>query len=277
MHVNAERTGGAWIRTRGTPHDGAMRGSQGDGDEAADGALIAALRSGTPAAASDIVARFRPMLLRAARHVGSAGEPAADLADEALADAIVHLAVPGTETPGSLRAYLLRSLRNRAINAARVRERQQRWSVEASGTDGASEPQLEGAVVGCASEHSIRSSHGPAWEGPGAMAPALAALARALTTALTAEDQLLVTWLSHYVPQREIAGWLGLSYDAVEKRVQRLRARLHRVAEQYTDGLGPAERAEVLAFLRRGAADRQTSDEQVGPSKTSAATTARSL
>ena len=75
------------------------------------------------------------------------------------------------------------------------------------------------------SESSQRASAGPGWEPP-RPSRAVASLATALLADLSEDERLLLVWVSHHVPYREIAAWLGIGYAAVGKRVERLRARL---------------------------------------------------
>lgn len=220
-------------------------------DALGDRALIVAIRCGSAAAVREFVLRYRPMLLLATRRLGQLPGDRDDMVDEVLHDAAMHLADAAAPVPLAVRGYLLRSLRNRIANACRARDRRSRMAAAASDAAGDTESYFEHAVVGCASEHSVRASHGPGWDGPHAVAPGLARLVALLTATLSAEDRVLVEWLAHHVPQQEIAAWLGLGYDATSKRVRRLRARLQAAAIRHTEHLSPTERQEVMTFLRR--------------------------
>jgi DNA-directed RNA polymerase specialized sigma24 family protein len=216
-----------------------------------DRALVVAIRCGSAAALREFVLRYRPMLVLAGRRWGLAEDERDDVVDEVLHDTAIHLTDPGAPVPVAVRGYLLRSLRNRIANARRTQERRSRATAAATDSACEAEPHFEQAVVGCASEHSVRASHGPGWDGPRAIAPGLARLVTLLTAGLSVEDRALVEWLGHHVPQQEIAAWLGIGYDATSKRVRRLRARLQAVAVRHIEHLNPAERQEVMAFLRR--------------------------
>ncbi len=232
-----------------------MRGAQpeSDADALGDRALVVALRCGSPAAVRAFVSRFRPMLVMAARRYAIDEAERGDLADELLAEAAAHFMDSSAPVPLSVRGYLLRGLRNRVLNAARGRQRRERATAAATDAAGDPESQFERAVPGCASEHSLRSSRGPDWDGPSPLTPALARLAGTLAAELSVDERLLVTWLGHHVPHQEIAAWLGLGYDATSKRIRRLRARLHAAALRYAADLDPTEREQVLTFLRRAA------------------------
>lgn len=224
-------------------------------DGLGDRALVVAMRCGSAGAIREFVVRYRPMLVLAARRMGVRAGAHDDAVDEVLHDAAIHLTDSTTPVPLAVRGYLVRSLRNRIVNARRAQERRSRATVAANDSAGAGEPYFEHAVVGCASEHSVRASHGPAWEGPRPLGPGLTRLAALLTAELSAEERALVEWLAHHVPQQEIAAWLGLGYDATSKRVRRLRARLQAAAVRHIEHLSATERQEVVSFLRRSVND----------------------
>ena len=225
--------------------------TEADAESLGDRALVAALRCGSSNALREFVLRFRPMLVQASRRLGAVSPDGEDVADEVLHDAALRLGDAAAPVPVAVRGYLLRSLHNRLANVRRSRERRLHATTTATDVACAEEPYFEHAVVGCASEYSVQASHGPANDGPQRVSPALARLARELTSELRVEDRLLVEWLSDHVPQQEIAAWLGLGYDATSKRVRRLRARLQAAAMRYVERLSPAERRHVLSFLRR--------------------------
>jgi DNA-directed RNA polymerase specialized sigma24 family protein len=224
-----------------------------EADALGDRALVVAIRCGSAAAVREFVWRYRPMLLLAARRLGLLDDERADIVDEVLHDTAIHLSDAAAPVPLAVRGYLLRSLRNRITNARRARERRSRATTAATDAACDAEPYFEHAVVGCASEHSVRASHGLAWDGPCPVAPGLLRLVGLLTSTLSVEDRALIEWLSYHVPQQEIAAWLGLGYEATSKRVRRLRARLQAAAIRHIEHLSADERREVLTFLRRAA------------------------
>jgi DNA-directed RNA polymerase specialized sigma24 family protein len=196
-----------------------------------DQALVAALRCEDEGALREFFLRFRPALLLAARGLGvDAGERAA-LVDDCLADVAVHLITSGAPAPRSLPAYLARSLRNRVLNAARGRARAERR-------------ELEDALW---AEPTIVPNESDAPP----LAPALRRLAAALEGMLNEEERLLAVWMSHCVPQPEIARWLGIGSKAAAKRIERLRQRLQRAALGYIETVAGDERRELLTFLGR--------------------------
>jgi RNA polymerase sigma factor (sigma-70 family) len=208
-----------------------------------DPALVAALRCEDEGALREFFLRFRPALVLSARRLRvDAGELDA-LVDDCLADVAVHLITSDVPPPRSLPAYLARSLRNRVLNGLRARARAERRLPEEVGDA------PEGAVAACCSDHAVRSSG--LREEPSPLAPALLRLAQALEATLGEEDRLLAVWLSHCVPPREIAAWLGLAERTAAKRVERLRERLQLAALGYLDAAEGDDRRELLAFLGR--------------------------
>jgi DNA-directed RNA polymerase specialized sigma24 family protein len=206
------------------------------------------------------------MLLLAARRLGLPDGERDDTVDEVLHDTAIHLSDPGAPVPLAVRGYLLRSLRNRIANARRAGDRRARATSTATDVACDAEPYFEQAVVGCASEHSVRASHGLGWDGPAPVAPGLVRLVALLVSTLSAEDRALVEWLSYHVPQQEIAAWLGLGYEATSKRVRRLRARLQAAALRHIEHLSAEERREVMTFLRRaGSPEAHTHGASTAP------------
>jgi len=208
-----------------------------------DHALVAALRCEDEGALREFFLRFRPALVLTAARLGVEAGERDSLVDDCLADVAVHLIGSAGPPPRSLPAYLARSLRNRVLNDLRTRARAERRLAE----DLADTP--EGAVDACCSDHAVRSSG--TRDDPTPLAPALGRLAEALGATLGEEDRLLAVWLSHCVPTREIAAWLGLGERTTAKRIERLRERLQLAAVAIARRLEMAKRRELLAFLGR--------------------------
>lgn len=208
-----------------------------------DHALVAALRCEDEGALREFFLRFRPALVLTAARLGVEAGERDSLVDDCLADVAVHLIGSAGPPPRSLPAYLARSLRNRVLNDLRTRARAERRLAE----DLADTP--EGAVDACCSDHAVRSSG--TRDDPTPLAPALGRLAEALGATLGEEDRLLAVWLSHCVPTREIAAWLGLGERTTAKRIERLRERLQLAAFRHLEAAGDGDRRELLAFLGR--------------------------
>ena len=211
-----------------------------------DVALVEAMRRGEPGALREFLLRFEPLLEYHAHRLGASGGERDDLVGETLEDAALALVAPTAIVPRSLPAYLVTALRNRLLNtrrgargAARMRESLPRTADRAGAVDD-----------GLCSESTLRAGAGPAWEPP-RPSRVVAALAAALFDDLSDDDRVLLVWVSHHVPYREIAQWLGLGYAAVGKRVERLRARLRAKADVHLASLGDADRAALEALLTR--------------------------
>ena len=215
-----------------------------------DQALVAALRCEDEGALREFFLRFRPALVLAAHRLRVDPGELDALVDDCLADVAVHLITSDTAPPRSLPAYLARSLRNRVLNGLRARERAERRLTEQCRPEEA-DAALEGAVAACCSDYALRASGTQV--DPPPLAPALARLANTLAATLVEEDRLLAVWLSHCVPLREIAAWLGLSDRTAAKRIERLRERLQHVALRQLETAEGDERRELLAFLGRAA------------------------
>ena len=215
-----------------------------------DPTLVTAMRRADDLAFREFVLRFRPYLLDVAARVGApAGERDALVVD-VLVDACARLADDRHPPPRTLAAYLGTALRNRWRNVCRAERRRHAHDVDALAVEVADAAD-EAAVPSLASDWSRRASRAPDDE-PAPLHPALAALAAALAAELRDdEERLVLAWLGHHVPQRLIAGWLGVSYAAASKRIERLRQRLRRAALEHAASLGDAERRVLLAFFRR--------------------------
>ena len=81
--------------------------------------------------------------------------------------------------------------------------------------------------------------------------PALERLASMIEEGLTADEEQILSWVARWVPQSDIAEWLGITHGALRNRVMRLRARLKEVAMQYAATFTGTERAELSDFFRR--------------------------
>ena len=213
-----------------------------------DQALVAALRCEDEGALREFFLRFRPALVLAARRLRVDPGELDALVDDCLADVAVHLITSDTAPPRALPAYLARSLRNHVLNGLRAHGRAERRLAEQCAPEETG-GRLEGAIAACCSDYALRASG--AQPDPPPLAPALSRLANALVATLADEDRLLAVWLSHCVPPREIAAWLGLGDRAAAKRIERLRERLQFVALRELEAAEGDDRKELLAFLGR--------------------------
>jgi DNA-directed RNA polymerase specialized sigma24 family protein len=222
-----------------------------------DAALVAAMRREERAALAEFYARFAPLLRRCARLWGVPPAERETAVDDVLADVALALMRHTRPVPRSLAAYLATSFRHHLGTDHRRDERRRRRVselCEPGDADGASVGAAAadaGAARALCSDHARRSARGLD-AAPGAPSAALAALARHLESRLSDDDRLLLAWLAHHVPLRTAAAWLGVSYESVSKRAQRLRARMRAASLMYVDALPAAERREVERVLARG-------------------------
>ena len=217
-----------------------------------DRELVDAMRRDDRHAFAEFQLRFMPLLLAEARRARIASDVQAEIVTELLDDVILRLLTPGARVPQAMAAYLATTFRRRVINAARGAARRARV-VRESSSDGADDGAVElGNVAALSSEGTRRASAGPIGEAA-PTSPAVIHFADALGRDLSEEERRLLEWAASHVPQREIAAWLGIGYEAAGKRVRRLRARLIAEARARIAELDPAERAVVERLLRRAA------------------------
>jgi len=208
-----------------------------------DAALVEAMRQGDPSALREFLLRFEPLLEHHAHRLGASGGERDDLVGDTLEDAALALVVPNAATPRSVPAYLVTSLRNRIFNSRRAATGPRRVRESALGD----RPSADDALC---SESSQRASAGPGWEPP-RPSRAVASLATVLLDDLPDDDRLLLVWVSHHVPYREIAAWLGIGYAAVGKRVERLRTRLRARADLHLAASTDADRRVLETLFTR--------------------------
>jgi len=244
--------------------------------EAPDRDLVEAIRRKSEPALIEFFRRFRPLLLREAR--GLVVQPAlrAELVDDCLADVALRLLRHTMATPRMIAPYLIRALRLQRLKHRRAelrrRELEDPRTPAARGgpadTPGASEPRCQPndlrAGDAMLSEATLRAGAGPAWS-LHALSPALERLAHALEEGLSEEDRLLLVWVGNWVPQSEIAAWLGITHGATRNRIMRLREQLRHAAIRAALSFPESERAELHRFFRRASRiDKQTPGASVG-------------
>jgi len=80
----------------------------------------------------------------------------------------------------------------------------------------------------------------------------------------TEEEQSLLVWASEQVPRRVMAQWLGTSYEATNKKMSRLTAKLRAAAVTAAKEFTDAERRELARLLGgEGGADSQSTDGDI--------------
>jgi len=212
---------------------------------ASDVALLAELRALNPAAMGELIRRCRPGLARYAKRIGVPRGEREVLADEVLDDAVLRLIQPGAPAPRQLASYVARMLRNRYANQLRADgRRDQRHASRV--TDGGAIGDV--AVAAVVSEHAIRTAGRDTSEDAGALL--VARLGRQLMRELGEQDRELLGWVAEGVPNREIASWIGSTYDATKRRVSRLRVRARARALEIIEGWPRVHRRLLERTLR---------------------------
>ena len=210
-----------------------------------DVALVEAMRDGNEMAWGEFVDRFRPLLERFARQTGIPPSDWDTCIMDVLGDTALKLAARRLVLPTSLGTYLVRAARNRHLELRRAAARRDRYYSSASDANVA-----EHVVVSLCSECTLRASEGSDSSDIIASS-ALARLASILSAELSEDEVLLLSWRSAGVPHRQIAQWLGITYDAAAKRVARLAHRLRAIAQLRAGSFPPEERPELGRFFRR--------------------------
>jgi hypothetical protein len=206
------------------------------------------MRDGDELAWGEFDDRFRPLLESFARRTGVPRWEWDACITDVLDDEALKFAERTTLLPDNFGAYLVRAVHNRRLRLKRAAMVRERYHDAASNSSDASER----VVVALCSENTMRVSAGP--EMVAASVPVssgLTRLARILQDELSRDELLLLTWRSAGVPLRQVASWLGISYDAAAKRTVRLCHRLRAVARLRVDSFPPEERREVDRFFRR--------------------------
>jgi DNA-directed RNA polymerase specialized sigma24 family protein len=203
------------------------------------------MRAGDELAWGEFVDRFRPLLEQFALRTGIPRWEWSTCVTEVLEDMALKVAAGRTTVPTNLASYLVRAARNRHLDLRRAARRRDRYYSSASGSGA-----VEGVVESLCSESARRASEGPSL-GDAAVSDALAHLAAVLREDLSEDEVLLLAWRSAGVPHRQVAAWLGISYEAASKRVARLLQRLRAIAWLRAESFPPEERAEIERFFRR--------------------------
>ncbi|HYD54277.1 MAG TPA: hypothetical protein VEA99_16700 [Gemmatimonadaceae bacterium] len=217
-----------------------------------DAALVAAMRAGDAVAWAEFVARFTPLLEGFARRTGIPRWEWEVCVHEVLEDEAMRIATPRAAVPRSLAAYLVRAVHHRWLRVRRGELRRARRDDLAMRAGGDARQPVEYVMRALCSAHSLRASEGPELtESVATERSAIDTLTARVLEALPEADVLLLTWMAEGVPRRQIAEWLGVSYEAARKRVLRLAHRVRDLATTQAAALGEPQRGEVLRVLRR--------------------------
>jgi hypothetical protein len=206
--------------------------------------LLIGIRENDSRALSAFVKRFRPLLLDQARRLDVAGGERVTIVTTFLDDILISLAQ--SAPPRALSSYVVTSFRHCIAMMHRkesMRERQSEEQAEELG---------EARVVGgSCSEFMLRAVGAPDVADASPGAPCIALLGALLENCTIEERQLLV-WVSHRVPLRDCAAWLGISYESAKQRVSRLRVRLKRDSVAFLTASSAPDRDALVRILRRG-------------------------
>jgi len=220
-----------------------------------DRALVLAMRAGEPVAWNEFATRARAVLVGAMPH-DVLGD---DVVGEVLTQVALHLARPDAPIPTRLAPYLVRAAVRYRRQRARNAHRRHAWHVRAVREDMAlALPDGYDVAGSLFSEYARRAAGVP--DVRAVAEPAVRALVERLLADLTPDDVQLLTWNAEGVPHREIAAWLGLTYAAVAKRVQRLLKRLGTRAGALVADASAADRAALARVLREPRSPRAMPD-----------------
>jgi DNA-directed RNA polymerase specialized sigma24 family protein len=220
-----------------------------------DHALVGAMRDGDDWAFGEFLARFRPLMLAYAE--GRIPEALiAECVDDVLEDAAIDLAEPRSAVPTQLRAYLVGAVRRRHLALHRSGTRRRRWYEEAARAALCTNDGREGVVPSVCAESTIAASRGADVVESGEPS-AVQQLALAMDHELDDETRRILAWIGQSVPHRQIAAWLGKSYEATTKQIWRLCRRLERAAPAYAAAMPPAAQRELERFFRRAQRGRR--------------------
>lgn len=245
-----------------------------------DAALVSGIRQGDERTLREFCERFRPLLLDQSRRLGVARDDREHLVMEFLDDFALRIAA------GSIRSaapsLLVTAFRNRLVD----RWRHERGNRRYDNTEGAlSEYSIRAAQpTTIADADSAPSRHDRSEERnygdesdpfahradntngdePGIGEVSIVSrMAADLLTQCTPDEQRLVVWVSHGVPLRLIAEWLGVNYSAAKVRWHRLRRKLRILGLAYAKTVSGRDRIELERFLRYAGV---TSDASGDPS-----------
>ena len=231
--------------TRGERQDHAGEcASQRESRQQRDLRLLIGIRENDSRALRAFVERFLPVLLDQARRLHVAEGERVTIVTSFLDDILIRLA--RLAPPKALSSYVVTSFRN-CIAATYRREsmveRQRESQVEELGS--------ARLIGGSCSEFMLRAVVSPDADDASASSPGTALL-RTLLESCTVEERQLLVWMSHRVPLRDCAEWLGISYESARQRVSRLRVRLKRESAVFLSNSSAPGRAVLVRILTRG-------------------------
>jgi hypothetical protein len=184
------------------------------------------------------------------------------LVDTVLDDVVLHLvdvAIP----PRELTTYVVGALRNRVRSVHRDSQRAHSNDEGRYREYGDTDERIVGE---CHSEYGIRAARSADADEESPLRSAIKKLAHKSASALSTDELILMVGVSREIPVRDLAEQLGLTYVAARVKISRLRERFIRLAIQYVETLGAAERREIERFLRRADVRVAASSQTQNPS-----------
>ncbi len=209
--------------------------------------LIAAIHRGEQAAMRELFVLYAPLLRDQARKMSVPPADREELVATLLDDVVLHL-IEVQLPPRELTRYLVSSLRNRARNRHRDQNRNRSTDENAYNECGDTGQRI---VAECHSEYGIRSALPSDAENQAPLRTGIAKLAAKSASELSQEEIIMMVGLGRYIPLRDLAEQLGMSYGAARVRLSRLRERFIKLAMQYVETLESTEKREVERFFRR--------------------------
>ena len=233
-----------------------------------DAALIKAMRQGRPEAWNEFETRFRPVLESYADRRGFPRSMWDECVVTVLDDAAMRFGAHEAPIPKNVRAYLVRSTYHQFLRLRRESQRRAKH-YELAAREGSE----QGVIISLCSEAARRDSEDPSMAVGDRIDETRAQFLARVEAELTVEERLLLAWIGEGVPRRQIADWLGVSYEAARKRTARLSTRARELASAALERMPSEERIEferalgrvghVLAQHRtRDEAQEQSNDKQ---------------
>ena len=218
-----------------------------------DATLVTGMRNGWEPAYAEFCARYAPMLSRLARRGNIRPEDRSALVTEFLDDAAMRLGCSTLPAPRSTAAYLAAGFRARLAQVARGEKRRQSRE---SGLTAEIGTGRERAVAESVSAYSIACTAGPNIDGAGTSESGREAghgvrcrLVETLLGAASDSERKMLRLMAQRMPQREIAGLLGVTPGAIRVRILRLRERLRREAMAYANTVSVDEALALQRIL----------------------------
>ena len=231
------------VRRERQDHAGECARRRASGQER-DLRMLVGIRENDSRALRAFVRRFLPVLLDQARRLHVAEGERLTIVTSFLDDILISLAQ--LAPPKAMSSYVVTSFRNSVADMYRHESMVERQTEAQAEELGAAR-----VIGGSCSEFMLRAVNAP--DAEKASTPALAvALLHALMEKCTVEERQLLVWMSHRVPLRDCAEWLGISYEGTRQRVSRLRARLKSESDVFLSNSSAPDRAVLVRILARG-------------------------